>query len=638
MWAYGYGSGKPQLWVRAQPAQDRLFAWAQTGAGSVGIPLTDPSSSVAYGDGAWHQLSLVRSAGQIRLSVDGGVPGLGTGVIGSLTGTGAEGIDGIRLGAKPDASPGDFFTGSIDEFRFHRAALTDTQLDALRTANSAPDAEATQSVRLPFQVVDTADVPALTSVSVEDDVSGHCADGTLLGGLPTEQAGRIGKGAIGVSATRPGVEVPYVPALGVGSGDFTYTLWFSHSATASTPNSALMWAYGSASGEPSLWVRAQPAQDRLFAWAETPAGPVQIALPDPGASVAYGDGAWHLLAISRSGGTLRLSVDGAPATEAAGLSGSLTSAANPEGVRVGSKPGNADILTGRLDDFRLYKRALAEAELLKVSRSAVGSTGGYPADQPALWWSMEAGNTEVHSIVRPAAGPATPDSSVHCNHAYVRGGTVPSPFPGAGRFGSGLALDGTDNGVELPYGAHEALGGGDFTVATWLKYSAGPTTGGQVVLWAYGMGGAERQVWLRAQPSSDRLAALVQTDTATTTLYGADATGASGFGDGAWHHVVLKRAGGLLSLSVDGKVLDDAPVPAGSPTYGDSFAVSGIQLGARPDGVERFKGSLDEFRLVRRALSDQELTALRSSNADTGAATTVRLPFETVAAQGYARM
>ncbi|MEJ8635492.1 LamG-like jellyroll fold domain-containing protein [Streptomyces sp. MS2.AVA.5] len=635
MWAYGFGAGDPQMWVRAQPGQDRLYAWAQTTAGSVGIALPDPGASVAYGDGAWHQLSLVRSAGQFRLAVDGGVPALGTGATGSLTGNRTQGVDGIRLGAKPAAGAGEYFSGSLDEFRLHRTALTDSQLESLRTSNSAPDAEATRSVRLPFQSVDTAEVPALTSVGVEDDVSGHCADGTLLGGLPTETAGRVGKGAIGVSAGRPGVEVPYVPALGVGSGDFTYSMWFAHSASRTTPNAALLWAYGSASGEPSLWVRAQPAQDRLFAWAETPAGPVQIALPDPGASVAYGDGGWHLLALSRSGGTLRLSVDNGPAVETGGLSGSLTGAANPAGLRVGSKPGGSDILTGRIDDVRLYPRALGDAELAKAAQSAVGSTGGYPADRPSLWWSMEAGNTEVHSVARPAAGPATPDLSMHCNHAYVRGGALPSA---GGRFGNGLALDGTDDGVELPYGADEALGDGDFTVATWLKYTAGPSTGSQVVLWAYGTGSAERQLWLRAQPGQDRLSALLQTDTATVPLYGSDSGGSSGFGDGAWHHVVIERSGGLLSLSVDGKVLDDAPAPAGSVTYGDSFAVTGFQLGARPDGVERFTGSLDEFRLIRRALSGTEAAALRSSNADTGTATTVRLPFETGSAQGYARM
>jgi sialidase-1 len=636
MWAYGYGATKPQVWVRAQPGQNRLYAWVQGTGGTASVALTDPGPSTAFGDDAWHHLALVRSGGRITLSVDGTSSAQATGVAGSVSADRVDGVDGIRLGAKPDTAAGDPFSGVLDEFRVYRGALPDAQLAELRTANAAASADGSLGVRLPFQVVDTADVPALTSVAIEDDVSGHCADGTLLGGVPGEVAGRVGKGAISVSASRPGVEVPYLPALDVGSGDFTYTLWFRHTLTESDANAALLWAYGSVPGEPSLWVRAQPSQRRVLAWAETPAGAVQVALTDPGPSAAFGDGAWHLLAVSRSGGTLRLSVDGTTAAETTGLSGALTSTATPEGLRVGSKPGNLDVFTGSLDEARLYKRALTTDELTRVAQSAVGSTGGYPADRPALSWSMENDHTEAHQVVRPAAGPATPDSSVHCDHAFVRGGAVPTTS--AGRFGAGLALDGTDDSVEVPYGADVALGSRDFTVATWMRYTASQTSANQVVFWAYGVGGAERQLWLRAQPGQDRLAAVLQTDAATTTVYVADGSAAYAFGDGAWHHVVLQRTGGKLSLSVDGGARGEATAPAGSVTYEDGFAVLGLHLGARPDGYDRFKGSLDEFRLVRRALTADELTALRTSNADTGTATTVRLPFETLSPQPYARM
>ncbi|MDX3243064.1 sialidase family protein [Streptomyces sp. ME18-1-4] len=638
MWAYGYGATKPQVWVRAQAGQNRLYAWVQGTGGGASVALTDPGPSTAFGDDAWHQLTLVRSAGRITLSVDGTSSAQATGVAGSVSADRVDGVDGIRLGAKPDTAAGDPFSGGLDEFRMYRSALTQTQLAELRTADAAPSADGSLGVRLPFQVVDTADVPALTSVAIEDDVSGHCADGTLLGGVPAEVAGRVGKGAISVTASRPGVEVPYLPALDVGSGDFTYTLWFRHTLTGADANAALLWAYGSVTGEPSLWVRAQPSQRRLLAWAETPAGAVQVALGDTGPSAAFGDGAWHLLAVTRSGGTLRLSVDATTSAEATGLSGTLTSTTTPQGLRVGSKPGNLDVFTGSLDEARLYKRAFTTDELTRIAQSVVGSSGGYPADRPALSWSMENGNTQAHQVVRPAAGPATPDSSVHCNHAFVRGGARPAAAAGGGRFGAGLPLDGTDDSVELPYGADEILGSRDFTVATWLRYTAGQTSANQVVFWAYGVGGAERQLWLRAQPGQDRLAAVLQTDTATTTVYAGDGSAAYAFGDGAWHHVVLERSGGRLSLSVDGGPPGEAPAPAGSVTYEDGFAVLGLHLGARPDGHDRLTGSLDEFRLVRRALTAEEVTALRTSNADTGTATTVRLPFETLSAEPYARM
>ncbi|MCQ0025474.1 hypothetical protein M4914_22745 [Streptomyces somaliensis DSM 40738] len=62
------------------------------------------------------------------------------------------------------------------------------------------------------------------------------------------------------------------------------------------------------------------------------------------------------------------------------------------------------------------------------------------------------------------------------------------------------------------------------------------------------------------------------------------------FGGGAWHHVVLRRSGGKLSLSVDGGTPGEAPAPTGSVTYEDGFAVLGPHLGARPGGADRLRG------------------------------------------------
>jgi sialidase-1 len=236
--------------------------------------------------------------------------------------------------------------------------------------------------------------------------------------------------------------------------------------------------------------------------------------------------------------------------------------------------------------------------------------------------------------MRPASGPATPDSSVHCNNAYVRGGATPTT---SGKFGAALALDGVDDTVQIPYGSANVLGSADFTISTWLKYSA-TSSSDQVLLWAYGVGTTERQIRLRARPSQNRLYAVFQTETATTTLSASDTSSAVGFGDNQWHHVALRRSAGTLSLIVDGATLGSAAIPAGSLTYGDAFAVDGFLLGAKPDGSDPFKGSLDEFRIFRRSLTDAELDDVRLNNADLGTATSIWLPFEAVSDSGYARM
>ncbi|MCX5069031.1 exo-alpha-sialidase [Micromonospora lupini] len=628
-WGYGVGADKPQLWLRAQPSQDRLFAWVQGVSGRTTVAVTD-AVGTGFGDGAWHHLSLVRSGGQVTLTVDGTRSGSATGVAGSVTGSPQDGVEGLRLGARPDATAADPFTGALDDFRFYRQALTGDQLDQLYAANTAvldddPEAAVNKALglRLPFQVIDAATPPTRTRVAIEDDVSGHCASATLLGGAPSLAAGRIDSKALAVNSAHPGVQTPFRPTLDVGSGDFTFTTWFQYTASSASPNQVLVWAYGLGAEQRQVWLRAQPAQDRLYALVQTDAGQVGVGLKDGSSATAFGDQGWHLLALTRSGGQVQLSVDGGTPASAAGLTGSVTAnaAAGIDGLRLGSRPDGADVLTGNLDEFRLYHRALSAAELR--SMAAVR----YPKDNPAVRWTFESAYTQAHNVVvpSPASGPATPDSSVHCGDAYLRAGATTTT---GGKFGAALTVGGTGGTVQLPYVAATALGSGDFTVSTWLRYTPTSAKTDQVVLWAYGVGASRRQLWLRAQPAQDRLYVLLQTETATTTVSAPDTSSAAAFGDNRWHHVALRRSAGTLSLIIDGVTRGSSVVPVGSPTYGDAFAVDGFQLGGKPGGGEPLSGSLDEFRIFRRSLTDAELEGVRLTNADLGTMTALRLPFD----------
>ena len=589
LWAYGVGAGAPQIWLRAQPSQDQLYAWVQGTTGAQ-VVLKDPSSTAAFGDNTTHHLTLSRTGGQIKLTVDAASV-TASGVTGSVS----AGTGGIRLGAKQDSGASEPFHGTIGDFHFSRGA--------------------TEGAHLAFQIIDDATVPARTSVSMSEDLSAHCADATMLGGLGSLVAGRAAStSALQVSAAHPGAETPFVPALDVGSGDFTITTWFKYSATATSANQALLWAYGATAGERSVWPRAQPSQDRLYAWVQTDIGQVSVALPDNSSATAFGDNAWHALALTRSGGQIRLSV-GTLAATAAGLSGSVDAdQADALGLRVGSKPDGTDVFTGAIDEVRFYQRALTAAE----------AAGAYPAEVPAIWWSFENQGTQKHDVVRLADGPSTPDYSSHCGGGYVRGGAV----LGAGKSGSALTFSGTDDTVQIPYSAATDLGSDDFTITAWAKYTG---TADQVIFWDGGIGATQRALWLRAQPSQNRLLAYVQTDAGLASVTAPTTE------DGAWHHIALRRAGNTLSLIVDGVTGGSTPL-AGSLNYGDSFTTTGFQLGARPDGAGGLHGSLDEFRIFRKALSTAELTSVRQNNADLGDVTALRLPFDTVSATPHARM
>ncbi|GAB3921737.1 hypothetical protein GCM10029976_009210 [Kribbella albertanoniae] len=217
----------------------------------------------------------------------------------------------------------------------------------------------------------------------------------------------------------------------------------------------------------------------------------------------------------------------------------------------------------------------------------------------------------------PAPGPTTPDLGPAHNPAYVRGEAMVAE----GKFGAGLALDGVDDRVEVPFDRSIDVGAQDFTMMTWIKYGA--TTGSHALLWAYRTGsGTTPQVWLRAEPESNRIRALIAVDRFNITVQST-----SSYNDNQWHHVVLQRSNGKLRLLVDGTEVGSATAPPGSVTAGKEFGVQGIHIGQRIDGANRFRGNLDEVRVYRRALSPTELTQIRERNSAVHPALGLSLPF-----------
>ncbi|NEB09097.1 laminin G, partial [Streptomyces coelicoflavus] len=78
------------------------------------------------------------------------------------------------------------------------------------------------------------------------------------------------------------------------------------------------------------------------------------------------------------------------------------------------------------------------------------------------------------------------------------------------------------------------------------------------------------------------------------------------YDDGRWHRLALRRGGGRLTLFVDGApVAGTADVP-GSVSRDSPF---GVHIGERMDGRARFTGAVDDVRVWKRALTDEEIAA-----------------------------
>ncbi|MEV6804957.1 sialidase family protein [Streptomyces sp. NPDC051132] len=205
--------------------------------------------------------------------------------------------------------------------------------------------------------------------------------------------------------------------------------------------------------------------------------------------------------------------------------------------------------------------------------------------------------TEDWLAPRRGPDPVTADLAPRARPAAVLGG----PARTDGVSGNALEFDGTDDAVRLPYRAGLPLGTADFTVSLWFRYTA--AAGEQPLLWMGGTGTNQPQVWLRGEPASDRMQALITVRNGAGAAQSASVRTSVAYNDGRWHHAVLRRGGGRLSLSVDGTGTATADRP-GSVSRNSPF---GVHLGQRMDGRAFLTGALDEVRIWDRALTDEEL-------------------------------
>ncbi|MFI1962980.1 exo-alpha-sialidase [Streptomyces pathocidini] len=147
LWMGGVGTRNPQIWVRGEPARNRVTALITAVNGTDDPDTATVSTGQAYNDGEWHHLALRRTGGKLILTVDGEE----TTTAADVPGTVSEGSTfGVHLGQKADSRG--WLTGQLDEIRVDPRALTDTELTRLRETNTQPTGA--PILRLPLDSVE----------------------------------------------------------------------------------------------------------------------------------------------------------------------------------------------------------------------------------------------------------------------------------------------------------------------------------------------------------------------------------------------------------------------------------------------------------------------------------------------------
>ena len=222
-----------------------------------------------------------------------------------------------------------------------------------------------------------------------------------------------------------------------------------------------------------------------------------------------------------------------------------------------------------------------------------GDTGTYERITFARVPQAQLDHGLVPVVTTPDASGGGPDGVVGGAPAVVSDGAV----------GAALRLAAAGDHVAVPRGERLDVGDGPFTAAGWFRTDVAAD---QALLWAYNSGSGRSQWWIRLEPGSDRIRALVDTDLGAATL-----TAPGAFADGAWHHVALVRGADGLALYVDGVQAASAGPVAGSVT---TDATVGLHLGQRPDAANQLLGDLDDVWLLGRAASADEVAELAAGH------------------------
>lgn len=208
--------------------------------------------------------------------------------------------------------------------------------------------------RFPVEFLDS---PPPADIIVKDN-SGNRNDAIVR----TEVVWGEGRFGRGLRFTGNGyLDVPFSSSLDLSDQPFTISLWFKYGDPSA--QQAFLWAYNYGGRKPQLWLRAEPARNRIRTLIGTAGSETALATP-----AAYNDDAWHLLTFVRDASTLATYIDGVQVAATQAPQGSIT-AGQVDGIRIGQSLGGGDSYTGVLDEVRVYDRALSSQEITKLSRT-----------------------------------------------------------------------------------------------------------------------------------------------------------------------------------------------------------------------------------------------------------------------------
>lgn len=351
------------------------FAITTSGGGSE----VQVNGTAALPTGSWQHVTVTKSGNTLTLYVNGSQVGQNTSAPINPSALGNPANNWI---GRSEYSGDPYFNGAIDDFRIYNRALSAAEVSGLvsggptLTPTRTPTPTNTPTVTLtptngpiltPSPTWTRTRTPTITPTGNTgplhwylfdgnaNDSGSSVANGTLNGG-PTFVTGQNGQAVSLASASSQYVSLP----AGIVNGltNFTIATWVNASTIATW---ARIFDFGSNTTTNMFLV---PSSGSTIRFAITTSGSGGEQRINGTANLTTG---WHLVAVTLSGSTGTLYVDGAQVGQNTAMTLNPSSLGSTTNNWIGRSQYSGDaFLNGAIDQFRIYNRALSAAEILAL--------------------------------------------------------------------------------------------------------------------------------------------------------------------------------------------------------------------------------------------------------------------------------
>lgn len=409
---------------------------------------------------------------------------------------------------------------------------------------------------------------------VASDSSGSGLNGTVSVGTAWTAQGRNGAGLALTGGVLPTTYVTVPPGVFKNVTATTIATWVKL-------NADLQWArifdFGNGLADPAnrfIYLTPHNAPQGVFF--STYGGPGREPTASTGTYLPLN--VWKHVAVTiADGGKRTMYLDGFPAAESTTLDvppselEPLSAASYLGKSRFADDPG----LNGTLDEFMVYDRVLAPAEIAALAAPKADYTR-IPFDE--------------------GTGTTSADSSTRAVNATLNGATWAS-----GRLGAAVQLSGANQYVTL---ANPLAGCTDsLTIAMWVKEVA---AGNFARLLDFG-GTNDNFMFLTANGDAGKMRLSIHVTGNETIVLSPTTLPA----DSTWHHVAIVVSPAAASIYVDGALGGTTLTPTNPVTPAVLGVTNEHWLGKSRFSVDPyFNGSFDEVRISCRAYTADEIKSL----------------------------